>query len=229
MRAAIFANVGDSDPGFVGRYLAEHGFEFLEYSREYPRGWKPAADIDLVVLLGSDWSVYWREIEYEVSAESDFVHTAVRKGIPVLGICFGAQLVSHAFGGKVSRAPQPELGWHSVESSTYPDLFAQTWFQWHYDMFTVPNHFKLVAGNQSCTQAILGNRVLAMQFHPEATIEIITRWCNGPGGTELLRHGIDARRLVESSDTYLPDAALATKKLVNWFLDAANSVEVVGG
>jgi hypothetical protein len=96
-------------------------------------------------------------------------------------------------------------------------------------MFTVPNHFKLVAGNQSCTQAILGNRVLAMQFHPEATIEIITRWCNGPGGTELLRHGIDARRLVESSDTYLPDAALATKKLVNWFLDAANSVEVVGG
>ena len=56
----------------------------------------------------------------------------------MFGICYGAQLLAHAFGGAVRRSATPEIGWYEVDSEI-PDVIATgPWLQWHYDVVDVP-------------------------------------------------------------------------------------------
>jgi GMP synthase-like glutamine amidotransferase len=218
VRALLVGNRGDADPGLVGTRLSEVGFVFERNEREYPREWKSLAGVDLVLLLGSEWSVYWESNTKEVAAEVDLVTTAMQRGVPVFGICYGAQLIAHALGGTVTRSQTPEVGWHAVSSTTYPDLLAGTWLQWHYDVFTVPSNLTAVAVNDVGPQAMLGKRVFATQFHPEATLDIVTGWSADAGTAELTKLGIDAKHLCEISAEMVASRAPATTRLVDWFL-----------
>ena len=218
MRALLVGNRGDADAGLVGARLGEVGFSFERNEREYPREWKSLAGVDLLLLLGSEWSVYWEGNEKEVAAEADLVTTAMQRGVPIFGICYGAQLIAHALGGTVTRSHRPEVGWHVVSSTAYPDLLSGTWLQWHYDVFTLPSSLQSVAVNDVGPQAMLGRRVFATQFHPEATLDIITRWSTGAGAVELSKLGIDAKHLCEMSVDQVASRAPATARLVDWFL-----------
>ena len=218
MRALLVGNRGDADAGLVGARLGEVGFSFERNEREYPREWKSLAGVDLLLLLGSEWSVYWEGNEKEVAAEADLVTTAMQRGVPIFGICYGAQLIAHALGGTVTRSHTPEVGWHVVSSTAYPDLLAGTWLQWHYDVFPLPSSLQSVAANDVGPQAMLGRRVFATQFHPEATLDIITRWSTGAGAVELSKLGIDAKHLCEMSVDQVASRAPATARLVDWFL-----------
>jgi GMP synthase-like glutamine amidotransferase len=218
VRALLVGNRGDADAGLVGARLGEVGFSFERNEREYPREWKSLAGVDLLLLLGSEWSVYWEGNEKEVAAEADLVTTAMQRGVPIFGICYGAQLIAHALGGTVTRSHTPEVGWHVVSSTAYPDLLSGTWLQWHYDVFTLPSSLQSVAVNDVGPQAMLGRRVFATQFHPEATLDIITRWSTGAGAVELSKLGIDAKHLCEISVDQVASRAPATARLVDWFL-----------
>ena len=223
MRALVVGNRGDADPGLVGARLAEVGFALERNEREYPREWKSLAGIDVLLLLGSEWSVYWESNAQEVAAEVDLVRSATSRGVPVFAICFGAQVVSHAFGGTVSRSTHPEIGWHAVSSTSLPELFSHMWLQWHYDVFTVPESFRTIASNDIGPQAMIGKRVLATQFHPEATLGIISRWSSGAGMAELQTLGLDPRHLIEESARRLGETTPLTAQLVDWFLATTNS------
>ena len=59
MRALLIANAADADAGFVGERFRHHGFAFTECHRERPAEWAELDGHDLVLLLGSEWSVYW--------------------------------------------------------------------------------------------------------------------------------------------------------------------------
>ncbi|MFM8017020.1 MAG: type 1 glutamine amidotransferase [Actinomycetota bacterium] len=166
MRVLAVGNRGDADPGLVGARLAEVGFALERNEREYPREWKSLAGIDVLLLLGSEWSVYWESNEKEVAAEVDLVQTAIGRGVPIFAICYGTQLVAHALGGTVSRSQHPEVGWHAVSSTAQPELLAHTWLQWHYDVFTVPQSLTAIATNDVGPQAMVGKRRFATQFHP---------------------------------------------------------------
>jgi len=223
VRALVVGNRGDADPGLVGARLAEVGFALERNEREYPREWKSLAGIDVLLLLGSEWSVYWESNAQEVAAEVDLVRSATSRGVPVFAICFGAQVVSHAFGGTVSRSTHPEIGWHAVSSTSLPELFSHMWLQWHYDVFTVPESFRTIASNDIGPQAMIGKRVLATQFHPEATLGIISRWSSGAGMAELQTLGLDPRHLIEESARRLGETTPLTAQLVDWFLATTNS------
>ena len=218
MRALIVGNQEDADPGLVGSRLSDVGFAFQRNEREYPREWKTLAGVDLIVLLGSEWSVYWEKNEKEVAAEVDLVHNAMKRGVPIFAICYGAQLISHALGGSVTRSQTPEVGWRDVSSTAYSEMLGGSWLQWHYDVFTVPQSLQAVAINDVGPQAMLGKRLFATQFHPEATLDIITRWSTGLGTTELAKLGIDAKHLCEMSGEQVANRASATAQLVDWFL-----------
>ncbi len=99
-------------------------------------------------------------------------------GIPVLGICYGMQLVCEALGGKVQNAPAREYGRAHVEILSHTDLFdgianeTEVWMS-HGDQVTqVSDDFVPLARTGSCPIAAIKHRQLAvygLQFHPEVT------------------------------------------------------------
>ncbi|MHA1569274.1 MAG: type 1 glutamine amidotransferase, partial [Alphaproteobacteria bacterium] len=85
----------------------------------------PALDsFDSLILTGSESSIL-AEDEW-IHRQMDFVNEAVEKNKPVLGICFGHQLIARALWGKnhVRRAPVPEFGWPTLRLDTQDPLFA---------------------------------------------------------------------------------------------------------
>lgn len=225
MRALLIANRLDADPGFVGEHLGRRGFTFVPASREDPGAWPDLASVDLVLALGSDWSVYWDHVQPSVAAEVAVVVEAHARGVPVLGICFGGQVMAHALGGRVEGAPEPEVGWFPVESTVPAVAGDGPWFQWHADRFTAPAGAQLLARSARAEQAFRIGRSLALQFHPEVDGSIIGRWA-ADGARELERLAIDADALLLRSRSEVARTALSSDRLVDWFLDevAASAV-----
>ena len=221
MRGLVMANAADADPGFVGEYLRSRGYSLTSASRETPEFWPDVAEFDLVLLLGSEWSVYWEAVGSSVSAECELVRKADEIGMPILAICFGAQIVSHAFGGSVVRADEPEVGWYGIESDLPDAISGGPWLQWHYDRFSVPEGFVSLARSPVGPQVISRGRILATQFHPEATEEIVARWSGGDGVAELERLGIDAETLLARTRRNVVESRVACNRLLDWFLAEA--------
>ncbi|HEY8216855.1 MAG TPA: gamma-glutamyl-gamma-aminobutyrate hydrolase family protein [Acidimicrobiia bacterium] len=145
--ALVLANRDDADAGLVGVALDEHRYRLTLLAREDAEdGWPddPASGADLVLVLGSDWSVYADEVRAPVTRERDVLAAAVAREQPVLAICFGAQLLATALGGAAGPAGCTELGWREVvpvDSSIEPG----PWFQFHSDTFTLPPEATLLA------------------------------------------------------------------------------------
>jgi GMP synthase-like glutamine amidotransferase len=174
--------------------------------------------VELVLSLGSDWSVYWDHAGAAVAAETSLMLQAHRCGIPVLGICFGAQLLAVTHGGSVSAAPEPELGWYEVASSVPALAGRGPWFQWHADRFVVPPTAQLLASTERAPQAFVLGRTLAVQFHPEVTEAIVRRWCDS-GRDDLARCGRDAEQLLEQTAAQTGRSGLDAASLVDWFCE----------
>jgi GMP synthase-like glutamine amidotransferase len=183
VRVLLLANRGDDDPGYVGSALTARGGTIVTAHRDGDAALPSPASFDLVVSLGSDWSVYWQRVADHVEREVALLRRAVEDDVPVLGICFGGQLLAHALGGTVERAPVPEIGWHPVDSDV-PDLVPPgPYLQWHWDRFAPPPRSTELARNAAGSQAFVQGSALGVQFHPEATPDMLRRWSAGVAGT----------------------------------------------
>ena len=97
-------------------------------------------------------------------------------GVPILGICYGSQLMAHKRGGEVATAPVSEYGKTEVEVDTASLLFegvsatTTTWMS-HTDYIAkAPQGFKIVGHTGNCPVAAMENaekKLYAVQFHPE--------------------------------------------------------------
>jgi GMP synthase-like glutamine amidotransferase len=178
---------------------------------------------DLVVLMGSPWSVYEDRVQSWVEAELSFIRRRMDAGSPLLGICFGAQAMSAALGGSVRHAARPEYGWSTIESST-EHIATGPWFQFHHDEFSLPPQAIELAHNDSGIQAFRTGRSLATQFHPEMSDELLASWCEiESGAEELIRAGHDPGRLIEESKARAIESQPALEHMLDWFLE-----EIVG-
>jgi len=219
MRALVIANTGDDDSGYVGERLVERGYDLVIGYRDEGGALPGNLDgYDLVVLLGSDWSTYWDHVHDLVERESALVREAAVRDLPVLGICYGGQLLAHALGGSVEPAHRTEIGW--FELTTDDDDLAPTgpWFEFHIDKFTAPPGAQVFASTDAGPQAFRIGRMLAWQFHPEVTPEIVRRW--GAGSRDQAeRAGVSLDAVYEQTDTLAPTARRRTHALVDAFLD----------
>lgn len=176
-------------------------------------------DFDVIVPMGAPWSVYDdASIGTWVHAELEFLRSAHDAGVPVLGICFGGQALVTALGGKVERAPGPEIGWHRVDTGN-PDLIeAGPWFQWHHDRWVDPPGGRSLARTALGPQVFVLGRSMALQFHPELTTSMLQGWL-GHGGAELLRTlGTNEADLLARTRAEEAAAAIRTRRLVERFL-----------
>jgi len=220
VRAIIIANHGDADGGVVAQRFTEHGWVFETRNREAATDWTTLPDdIGLVVALGSDWSVYWQDIASFVDAEARMLRAAHDRGIPIFGICFGGQILAHALGGRVERAPGPEIGWFSVDPAPEMAGFLgqNPWFQWHYDRFHPPAGAEVLATGAMGVQAFRLGTSLGLQFHPEVTPAIVERWSSAAGEAELDAVGVDGTRLLDETRSHAHVSADAARRLVDWF------------
>jgi GMP synthase-like glutamine amidotransferase len=220
MRALLIANASDADGGFVAERFRGRGYSFTECHRENLADWPGLGGYELVVTLGSEWSVYWPHVAESVAAEADLIREAHHGGVPVYGICYGNQIMAHALGGTVERARQPEIGWHQVVSDLPEVISEGPWMQWHYDVVTVPAAATELARSAIGPQAWRIGSSFCTQFHPEATETMIRRWANSDGGSaELLKYGMKPDELIEETRRNVADSQPAAEHLVDWFLD----------
>lgn len=165
----------------------------------------PLDGIDAVVVLGSADSVNDPAIASWFTAETDLIREADRLGVPVFGICFGAQALAVALGGSVEPAPYGEYGWKVVDTVD-PEIVPEgPWFQWHVDAINPPATAEVLATSDCCVQAYRIGPHLAVQFHPEITDIHATEWpSSDPAG--LAASGMTAADMVEITQSLLPDA-----------------------
>ena len=212
----------------LGEAFTDHGFE-VEAFEVVPaeRAHHPAGDVtfpdpaeyDVIVPLGAAWPVYDDALRSTwVGDEMQLMRDAAEGGTALLGVCFGGQLLAQTFGGTVSRALHPEIGWYDVASDR-PDIVpGGPWFQWHFDRWTLPPGATELARNPAASQAFVLRRNLALQFHPELTAESLAGWLDNGGAVAAARRGIDVAELVERTERLEADAARRAAALVDGFL-----------
>jgi GMP synthase (glutamine-hydrolysing) len=148
---------------------------------------EPPAALDAyagLVVLGGDQNVCEQDRYPYLKRELDLLRAWLGTGLPVLGVCLGAQLLAEAAGGRVVPSPQRELGWLEVEvlgAGTGDPLlgFARprlTALQWHSYAVEPPPGATVLATSPACPQAFrLGDR-WGVQFHPEVDDAILDAW-----------------------------------------------------
>ena len=151
-----------------------------------------------IVSLGGTMSARDEREHPFLRDELSLLRSAVVAGVPVLGICLGAQQLARALGGTVRRSPVEERGWSNVRltaTGARDALFAGltsplSVFQWHEDSFTLPPGAELLAAGDAChNQAFRFAMAWGVQFHPEIDAAAIEDWTIG---TE---HYVEQRRL----------------------------------
>jgi GMP synthase-like glutamine amidotransferase len=225
VRAIVVGNSGDGqgDAGLVGECLEQRGYELHGVSRDGDGPLASPQDADVVVLLGSDWSVYWDRVAPQVAREQRFVRDAMDHDVAVLAICYGAQLLTTALGGTVERSPTPEIGWHLV-GTRHPSVPDGPWMQWHSDVCVLPaadqagRSVEVLASNDVGPQAFRCGRAFATEFHPEATTDVVRRWAVA-GERALARIGLAADELIARSVEVEGQARTQAFALVAWFCD----------
>ena len=219
MSLLVVGNLGEMELGLLEDLLSPLFRHVRFVGREDLDHRSTHSNADLLLLLGSDWSVYDQSVRESVSREIGLVREFASRGIPVLGICFGAQLISRAFGGTISRAEAPEIGWNEIFATQPNSVFGGSWMQWHYDSFSVPVGFELLAQNEYGPQVIRSGRVLGVQFHPEANELVVSKWMSGEGAAELDALGIAPSSLLDETRRGVNRTSVASRKLMDWFLE----------
>jgi GMP synthase-like glutamine amidotransferase len=227
MRGLALQTQDDAPPGLLAGWAAARGLELdvVRVDREpLP---DPREGLAFAAVLGSAASVAAPDRDW-IPGLVDWVREADGAGLPVLGICFGAQVLSTALGGRVMRLPRPEIGWVEVESAD-PELVAGgPWLAWHEDAIELPPLAYELARNAFGVQAFCHCRHLAVQFHPEVTAQIAVDWARG-GPAELRRAGVDAGRLVDATAIAAPVAAAAAARLFDGFAARAGLAALASG
>ena len=158
-------------PDMFARLLEGHGFTFRTW--RVVEGQFPASvhDADGWLITGSRHGVY--EDHPWIPPLEDFIRAAYDAHVPLVGICFGYQIVAQAMGGKVERYPG---GW-AVGATDY-DFGGETLTlnAWHRDQVVEkPANAQVIAANDFCANAALlyDDRALTVQAHPEFRPEFV--------------------------------------------------------
>jgi GMP synthase-like glutamine amidotransferase len=220
MKVLLVRNSDHVPPGAFGDWLARQGHALTETTGEALD--QAALDAtDVLVLLGSSHGVYDRHIPW-IPRQQALVAARLAARQPTIGICFGAQMIAAAAGGASTRHPEGHFfrGWHGIARADDPVL-AGPWPRWHGDVITAPPGAEVLAEDAGTVQAIALPRAIGVQFHPEATPEILRDW--GRRSLEKNPGCLDPAALDAESAALYPARGAARDALFGWMLRRATA------
>jgi GMP synthase-like glutamine amidotransferase len=169
--------------GTLGAWAAERGVRIVPgvAGTELP----DPSGLDAIAVLGSAEGA-WDDGVPWLADEIAYLQRAIAAGVPILGICFGGQLLARVLGGTAHRADgHHENGWRTITSSE-PDVIVEgPWMEFHFDTFTAPPTSEVLARSERCDQAFRQDRHLGVQFHPEITPAEFETWVARWTGTSI--------------------------------------------
>lgn len=221
-RALFLRHHDEDDPGLVGAALERRGF-VVDVTLVDDRTPRVELDgVDVLGVLGSKWSVYdhdrvgaWLDVELDAIREAD------RRGVAVLGICFGAQALCVALGGRVVPAPTMELGWVELDGAPLVGVPEGPWFQFHSDQCLPPASASVLARNDVCVQVFRVGPHLGVQFHPELDAGQLSRWFAAGADAVAASLGREPAELLARTAVLEGAATERVDRLVEGFLARA--------
>ena len=176
MNIAIFQHVPFEGPAKIETWLKEKGHK-LRHTRFYEDSTIPLLKgVQGLIIMGGPMGAQDEEKFNWMIREKAFIKKALEAGLPVLGVCLGAQLMASVLGAKVYPNKEKEIGWFPIEltsegleSGILGNLPSFEVLHWHGDTFDLPNGATRLAKSQAClNQAFVwGRRALGLQFHLE--------------------------------------------------------------
>lgn len=216
MRILVVRNSEAAPEGAFGDWLAQQGHALTVVAGEA----LDAAAFDgaeVALLLGSPHGVYDTHIPW-VARQRALLAARLAARRPTIGICFGAQMMAAAAGGESRRMEDGRFfrGWFGIDKAAHPVL-AGPWPRWHGDAIAAPPGAEVLAEDAGTVQAIALPRAIGVQFHPEATPDILQSWAErftAPGA-------VDTAALAAESARNYPAREAARSALFAWLLSRA--------
>ena len=217
LRVLIVQHEDPTPAGFVHEWLDDQGADVEIYRIDLEDRCVDPTRYDLIVSLGSELAAFDDSIPW-IDREKDLLVEAYGADIPILGLCFGGQLLARVLGGDSYRGELSEVGWLPVRSADEDLVPPGPWFQWHFDTFSVPPGGELIADSEAGPQAFVVGRSLGVQFHPEVTNEIMDGW------VDVYRHelddeGVDPDALLEETRRIEPSAKAVAARLLERYAE----------
>jgi GMP synthase-like glutamine amidotransferase len=215
MEVVVVRHHEEDSAGFIGAAFEARGARLSSILFPKEGSLPDLAGVAQIVLLGSTCSVYDEgEARAWIEEELAWLRRADAAGVPVLGICFGAQALAAALGGTVEHAGQAEIGWVMVDSAD-PELIPPgPWLEFHHDRCLPPAGATVLTRNDLGVQAYRLGRHLAVQFHPEVDGDQFRLWLNAGGRAEIAASGQDPDAMLTETIAQEPGAADRADRLV---------------
>ncbi len=209
----LFADFGTYGDMFA-RMLDGHGFNFQVWNVVDGIFPEDTTDADGWLITGSKHGAY--EAHDWIPPLEEFLHKAYEQAIPIVGICFGHQILAQALGGKVVKS---DGGW-SVGAIKYDTVNSDqdvTLYAWHQDQVVErPADANVLGSSPFCENAMLvyGDKALTIQAHPEFSSAFIK------GLAEQRGRGVVPDEILEQAVKTLDDEVSqdwAIDKVVRFF------------
>ena len=208
MRVLVLENSPLAPVGHFGVWLRRRHGAVLDTlaGAELPEG-PTMPGVDLLVTLGSPRAAY--DADAWIARQRDLLARWIAADRPVIGICFGAQMIASAIGGRVAPTGTFHEGWMETAEVCAP-VWRGPWIRWHGDHVALPPGAEVMARSEGTIQAFRYRRALGVQFHPEANAGCVADWIGFTPPERLAAKGVRPEALVAL--TRERDAAFAGQR-----------------
>lgn len=216
IQVRVFQHTPSEPPGYFEHIFSEEGIPF-DTIRLWDDAPVSAGNATHLMFLGGPMSVNDEADLRWLKEEKNLIRQAVKKHVPVLGLCLGAQLIASAYDAIVYKFMN-ETGWYPVHTtpdatgvfSSFPKTFSV--FQMHGETFHLPVGGRLQCrGDSVLHQGFRLGSALGLQFHLEMTDDLIQEWTKSE--RKFLKEKIQ-----RDSELYLRESNVLCRRVAREFL-----------
>jgi GMP synthase-like glutamine amidotransferase len=191
----------------------------------------PADSFDAIMIFGGSMHVDQDDEHRWLAPEKAFIRDQLARGVPILAVCLGSQLLAEAAGAQPERMTEPEIGWYEIEITDAgsndpvigPLAPSVELFEWHHYAAPLPPGAVELARTPACVQAfrIEGKPAWGLQFHAEVTKENLFGWLDGWKNAEAAQTSFDPDAIRAASELRIEEQNEVGRRLAARFLAEA--------